>query len=84
MKAKKHVGARFAEKGSGVVTIVVDTNVVVSGLRSRQGSSNLILNNMLCGATRFALSPALVLEYKDVLKRPGNPGSGYFSVERSN
>lgn len=53
------------------IMIVVDTNVVVSGLRSRQGASNLILNDMLNGKTRFALSPALLLEYEDVLKRPG-------------
>jgi|GEM_PF-301779 len=56
------------------IMIVVDTNVVVSGLRSRQGASNLILNNMLSGRTQFALSPALVLEYEDVLKRPGMLG----------
>lgn len=36
------------------IMIVVDTNVVVSGLRSRQGASNLILNNMLSGRTQFA------------------------------
>ena len=53
------------------IMIVVDTNVVVSGMRSRRGASNLLLRSMVSGGTRFALSPALVLEYEDVLKRPG-------------
>lgn len=56
------------------IMIVVDTNVVVSGVRSRRGASNVVLNYMLNGVTRFALSPALVLEYEDVLKRPGMLG----------
>lgn len=51
--------------------IVVDTNVVVSGLRSRMGASNALLNKMVKGSVAYALSPALILEYEDVLKRPG-------------
>lgn len=51
--------------------IVVDTNVVVSGLRSRKGASNALLNKMVKGSVAYALSPALILEYEDVLKRPG-------------
>ena len=54
--------------------IVVDTNVVVSGVRSRRGAANLILNGMLSGDMQFALPPALMLEYEDVLKRPGMLG----------
>ncbi|MDF3607586.1 putative toxin-antitoxin system toxin component, PIN family [Paracoccus sp. DMF-8] len=57
------------------IIIVIDTNIIVSGLRSRRGASYLILDSMLSGATRFALSPALVLEYEDVLKRPGILGA---------
>lgn len=51
--------------------IVVNTNVVVSGLRSRKGASNALLNKMVNGSVAYALSPALILEYEDVLKRPG-------------
>ena len=48
--------------------------MVVSGVRSRRGAANLILVHMLNGTIPFALSPALVLEYEDVLKRPGMLG----------
>lgn len=50
--------------------VVLDTNVVVAGLRSRRGSSYEILR--LVGTGRFVhvLSVALVLEYEDVLLRP--------------
>ena len=51
--------------------IVVDANVLVSGLRSRNGASYVVLRAMLTGELPFAASPAVVLEYEDVLKRPG-------------
>jgi len=51
--------------------IVVDANVVLSGLRSRNGASNAVLQEMVTGGIEFALSPAIALEYEDVLKRPG-------------
>jgi len=49
--------------------IVIDTNVLVSGLRSSRGASYRILQ--LVGASDFeiALSVPLALEYEDVLKR---------------
>ncbi|MGV0027221.1 putative toxin-antitoxin system toxin component, PIN family [Phormidesmis priestleyi] len=49
--------------------IVLDTNVVVSGLRSRRGSAFQLLT--LVGTERFAihLSVPLVLEYREVLSR---------------
>ncbi len=52
--------------------IVVDTNVVVSGLLSREASSPavLILYAMLAGGARFLLSPELLEEYRVVLLRP--------------
>lgn len=51
--------------------IVFDANVILSALRSRNGSSNLILREMISGTISFAVSPAVALEYEDVLKRPG-------------
>lgn len=51
--------------------IVVDANVVLSALRSRNGASNVILREMLRGKLDFAVSPAVALEYEAVLKRPG-------------
>ena len=49
--------------------IVIDTNVMVAGLRSRHGSAFRLL--MLVGTGRFAihLSVPLVLEYEEVLLR---------------
>jgi predicted nucleic acid-binding protein len=50
--------------------IVVDANVIVSGLRSRTGSSHVVLRGMFTGDFSFAISPAVALEYEAVLKRP--------------
>ena len=50
---------------------VIDANVVLSGLRSRNGAAHLILRGMLTGEISFAASPAVVLEYEDLLSRPG-------------
>jgi putative PIN family toxin of toxin-antitoxin system len=49
--------------------IVIDTNVLVSALRSSRGASHRLL--MLVGGTDFeiTLSVPLVLEYEDVVKR---------------
>jgi putative PIN family toxin of toxin-antitoxin system len=50
--------------------VVLDTNVLVAGLRSRRGAAFRVLD--LVGAERFRtnLSVPLVLEYEDVLLRP--------------
>jgi putative PIN family toxin of toxin-antitoxin system len=50
--------------------IVVDTNVIVSGLRSTRGASHRLLN--LIGKSpsfEISLSVPLLLEYEDALKR---------------
>jgi predicted nucleic acid-binding protein len=51
--------------------IIADANVILRGIRSRDSASGFILREMLLGKLSFALSPAIVLEYEDVLKRPG-------------
>ncbi|WP_275593277.1 putative toxin-antitoxin system toxin component, PIN family [Rhizobium gallicum] len=51
--------------------MVVDANVVLSALRSSRGASHQLLREMLAGDVPFAVSPAVALEYEDVLKRPG-------------
>lgn len=50
--------------------IVIDTSVVVSGLRTRSGAGNAVLR--LAASRRVVLlaTPPLFLEYEDVLKRP--------------
>lgn len=49
--------------------IVIDTNVLVAGLRSRRGASFMLLS--LVGSGRFGInvSVPLVLEYEEVLLR---------------
>ncbi len=51
--------------------IVADTNVIVRAIRSPQGASGYVLREILRGNLRVAVSPAVVLEYEDVLLRPG-------------
>ena len=51
--------------------VVIDTNVLVSGLRSQLGASNQLLTRLALGHFRPAISTALCLEYSDVLHRPG-------------
>ena len=51
--------------------LVVDTNVVVAGLITRNPESPVavILDGMLNARIRFAVSPALLAEYRSVLLR---------------
>ena len=51
--------------------IVIDANVVLAALRSANGTSYVLLRKMIAGEIAFAISPAVALEYEDVLKRPG-------------
>lgn len=55
--------------------IVVDVNILLSGLRSSLGASHVVLRAMVTGDIAFAISPAVALEYEDVLKRPGILGA---------
>ena len=49
--------------------IVIDTNVVISGLRSQLGASYRLLQLIGTGKFEIALSVPLVLEYESVAKR---------------
>jgi len=53
---------------------VFDTNIILSALRSRNGGSYVILREMLTGTISYAVSSAVILEYEDVVKRPGKLG----------
>ena len=50
--------------------VVLDTSVIVSALRSASGASNQILRRVAKSQVSPLLTPALFLEYEDVLKRP--------------
>lgn len=52
-----------------IYEIVIDTNVLVAGLRSRNGRSFKLLNLIGKGQFNINLSIPLLLEYEDVLTR---------------
>ena len=49
--------------------IVIDTSVVATALRSAKGAGNALLRRVAHGQVRPLVTPALFLEYEDVLKR---------------
>ena len=51
--------------------VVIDTNVLLSALRSRRGASFRLVQKL--GSAQFepVISPPLCLEYEDVFRRPG-------------
>ena len=51
-----------------VPVVVIDTNVILSALKSIKGQSNRLLQKIDTGVFDFALSVPLVLEYEAVLK----------------
>jgi putative PIN family toxin of toxin-antitoxin system len=51
--------------------VVIDTNVMISALRSPHGASAAILRHVVKGRLRPVLSVPLLLEYEEVMKRPG-------------
>lgn len=51
--------------------IVIDTNVLVAALRSRRGWSFELLSQVGRGRFQHILTVPLVMEYEDVLLRPG-------------
>lgn len=53
-----------------MLRIVLDTSVVVAGLRTRLGAGNAVLRLVAEGRIRILATPPLFLEYEDVLKRP--------------
>jgi putative PIN family toxin of toxin-antitoxin system len=52
-----------------LLSIVVDTNVVIAGLRARRGASFLIVSAMLQNRIGFLISVPLLLEYEEIMKR---------------
>jgi putative PIN family toxin of toxin-antitoxin system len=53
------------------VYAILDTSVLVAGLRSNRGASFQILQAIRWGEIQIAVSVALVLEYEAVALRPG-------------
>jgi putative PIN family toxin of toxin-antitoxin system len=61
--------------------VVLDTNVLVAGLRSRRGASFALLQKFGQGEFEIALSVPLLLEYEEVLLREGMVPLGRAAVE---
>ena len=53
-----------------MLRIVLDTSVVVAGLRSQLGAANRVLRLVAEQSVALLATPPLFLEYEDVLKRP--------------
>ncbi|MDO9048903.1 MAG: putative toxin-antitoxin system toxin component, PIN family [Methylobacter sp.] len=49
--------------------IIMDTNILFSGLYSASGASFKILEHLAAGRIQLALSTPLLFEYEDILKR---------------
>jgi putative PIN family toxin of toxin-antitoxin system len=68
-----------------VLRVVLDTSVIVAAFRSRLGASNELLRLAARGRITALATPALFLEYEDVLMRPEQRsvhGLGVRDVER--
>jgi len=50
--------------------IIIDTNILVSALKSKRGASYKLLSLIKSDKFEFYISVPLILEYEDVLKRP--------------
>ena len=53
-----------------MIRVVIDTNVLVSALVSRDGPNAQVLNLVLAGSIRPCVSDELLKEYRAVLRRP--------------
>ena len=53
-----------------MIDAILDTNILVAGLRSKSGAAFQLLRAVAEGNLRPHVSVSLALEYEDVLKRP--------------
>lgn len=61
--------------------VTVDTNVIFSALYSKRGASHQIMNLILEGKIKLAISPQVYFEYYDVLTRKENLEKLNLSIE---
>jgi predicted nucleic acid-binding protein len=55
--------------------VILDTNVILAAMRSQTGASHRLLLTMGHPRWQCVITPALMYEYEDVARRPGNaPG----------
>ena len=63
-----------------MLRVVLDTSVILTALRSRDGASFAILRAVRLGRLSPLVSPTLFLEYEDVLKRSGQRAATKMSL----
>lgn len=54
------------------IRVVIDTNILVSALRSSEGASYRLLSIIDSSALKVCISTTLLAEYEDILKRTDN------------
>jgi len=64
------------------VRVVLDTSVIVSAVRSRHGASNRLLQLAYLRSFQVLATPALFLEYEDVLNRDEQRAAHGMAPER--
>ncbi|AFZ46706.1 PilT protein domain protein [Cyanobacterium stanieri PCC 7202] len=65
-----------------IYQIVLDTNVLVTGLQSNKGASYQLLSILNDERFQLNISPTLIVEYEDVLKRKNeNLGLTYKDID---
>ena len=55
-----------------MITVVIDTNILVSALKSDMGASYVLISKLPSKKFKFALSVPLYMEYQSVLTRKEN------------
>lgn len=62
--------------------VILDTNVIIAGLRSRRGASFALLERLDAGAFEISVSVPLILEYEAVAQRQARElGSTHADVD---
>lgn len=62
--------------------VVVDTNVLISGLISALGPPAIVVDGWIEGTFEVAVSPPIITEYLGVFLRPKFDGTGPFEARR--
>ena len=65
-----------------MLRIVLDTSSLVAAMRSRNGPNNALLREVAVGNVLMLCTPALFLEYEDVLKRPDQMAVHGLNIEQ--
>jgi putative PIN family toxin of toxin-antitoxin system len=65
-----HTDTHIADDMTNLQKLVIDTNILVAATRNRHGPSFALVQIIRLKQVTMYCSPALFLEYEDVLKRP--------------